>query len=228
MLRRFGRTAPEFLHDIGALGPHLLLPHGTHVRPGDLDRIRDGGAALVHCPLVMARHGTALRSFSQLRADGMRIGLGTDTWPADMLLNMQLGLLLDRVVCADAASTRPRDYYDAATIGGADALGRPDLGRLAPGAKADFIAIDLAGERVGLRIDPIQTLLLGANGRDVSDVVIDGRVVMADGAIPGIARPVLTTQAQAQFDRLLARYPERTWRHPPLAEIFPPSYPPGG
>lgn len=225
MLRRFGQTAPAWLAEIGAMGPHLLLPHGTHVRDGDLDRIRDGGAALVHCPLVMARHGTALRSFSQLRAAGMPIGLGTDTWPADMLANMQLGVLLDRVVRGDASGVQARDYYDAATLGGADALGRPDLGRLAPGAKADFIAIDLGSDRVGLHIDPIQTLLLGASGRDVTDVIIDGRVVMSDGTIPGVDWTALHIQAQAQFERLLTKYPERTWEHPELEQIFPSSYP---
>jgi cytosine/adenosine deaminase-related metal-dependent hydrolase len=224
MLRRFGKTAPAWLSEIGAMGPHLLMPHGTHVRDGDLALIRDGGAALVHCPLVMARNGAALRSFSELRAGGMRIGLGTDTWPADMLLNMQAGVLLDRVVRGDAASVRAADYYNAATLGGAEALGRGDLGRLEAGAKADFTCIDL-GERVGLRIDPIQTLLLGASGRDVTDVVIDGRVVMSGGVIPGVDWAAMQAQAQAQFEGVVAKYPERTWAHPAVAEIFPPSYP---
>lgn len=225
MLDRFGMTAPAWLASIGALRAGMLLPHGTHVRDGDLDRILAAGATIVHCPLVIARNGAALRSFSQLRARGLEIGLGTDTWPADMLLNLQVGLLLDRVVTGDAASVRARDYFDAATLGGAEALGRADLGRLAPGAKADFVVIDLASDRVGLRVDPIQTLLLGGSGRDVVHTVIDGRVVMADGRIPGFDFAEAHLRAQAQFDRLVARYPERTWGHPPVAEIFPPSYP---
>ena len=225
MLARFGLTAPAWLASIGALRAGMLLPHGTHVRPGDLDLVREAGAVIVHCPLVMARHGAALASFSELRRRGMRIGLGTDTWPADMLLNLQVGLLLDRVVTRDAASVSAADYLDAATLGGADALGRPELGRLAPGAAADFVVVDLAHDRIGLRVDPIRTLLLGGSGRDVVHSVIDGRVVMADGRIPGFDFASAQDRAQAQFDRLTARYPERTWRHPPVEEIFPPSYP---
>jgi cytosine/adenosine deaminase-related metal-dependent hydrolase len=225
MRARFGMTAPQWLASIGALREGMLLPHGTHVEDGDLDLIREAGAVIVHCPLVMARHGAALRSFSRLRQQGMRIGLGTDTWRPDMVLNMQLGVMLNRVVEADMACVRASDLLDAATLGGADALGRPDLGRLEPGAKADFVIIDLASERVGLNIDPIQTLLLGASGRDIRDVVIDGRVVMADGRIPGVDWDAYQRRAQAQFDGLVAKYPDRTFGHPPAGSIFPPSYP---
>jgi len=225
MLARFGLTAPAWLASIGALREGLLLPHGTHVRDGDLERIRDAGAVIVHCPLVMARYGAALAAFSTLKRQGLRIGLGTDTWPADMLLNLQVGVLLDRVVTRDALSVSAADYLDAATLGGADALGRPELGRLAPGAAADFVVVDLAHDRVGLAVDPIRTLVIAGSGRDVVHSVIDGRVVMADRRIPGFDVAEEGARAQAQFDGLIARYPQRTWGHPPVEEIFPPSYP---
>ena len=224
MRARFGMTAPRWLAALDVLSERTLLPHGTHVAAGDLAILRDAGAALVHCPLVMARHGAALRSFSRLRADGHRIGMGTDTWPPDMILNMQVGMMLNRVVEGDADCVRARDYYDAATLGGADALGRADLGRLAPGAKADLIVASLGGSRIGVAIDPIQALMFAGSGRDISTVVIDGRVVMADGVIPGFDAEAGQRAARQQFDRLVACYPERAWRHPPVEEIFPPSY----
>ena len=63
-------------------------------RPGqDLEIIRDGGATVVHCPLVSARHGATLESFARYRKLGVKIGMGTDTWPPDMVLNMQVGIL---------------------------------------------------------------------------------------------------------------------------------------
>ncbi|WZB77415.1 chlorohydrolase family protein [Achromobacter insuavis] len=127
-----------------------LLPHGTYVsgsrqieRPGqDLEIIRDGGATVVHCPLVSARHGATLESFARYRKLGVKIGMGTDTWPPDMVLNMQVGMMLCRVMDQSTEAVRSEDYYDAATLGGADALGRADLGRLAPGAKADIVVFD--------------------------------------------------------------------------------------
>jgi cytosine/adenosine deaminase-related metal-dependent hydrolase len=224
MRARHGMTAPRWLAALQSLSRRMLLPHGTHVVEGDLAILRDAGAVLVHCPVVMGRHAAALRSFSRLRAEGLRIGMGTDTWPPDMILNMQVGMMLNRVAEGNIADVSARDFYNAATLGGADALGRTDLGRLEPGAKADLVVVDLAGDRIGVAIDPIQTLIFAGSGRDVSTVVIDGRVTMADGVIPGFDAVSEQQAAQEQFDRLVSCYPERTWRHPPSGEIFPSSY----
>jgi cytosine/adenosine deaminase-related metal-dependent hydrolase len=150
VVAQHGLSPPEWLDSLGFLAPHVLLPHGTWVsgsrgidRPGrDLEIIAASGATIVHCPLVSARGGRTLDTFASYRRLGVRIGMGTDTWPPDMVLNLQLGLMLSRVMDGDAASPRAEDMFDAATIGGADALGRPDLGRLMPGAQADPNAAD--------------------------------------------------------------------------------------
>lgn len=228
-----GQSPPEWLQSLGVLSPRALLPHATWVsgsegitRPGhDLELLRDAGATIVHCPIVFARGGRALDSFARYRAMGLRVGLGTDTWPPDLLANMQAGLLLSRVMEATPTTTRTADLYDAATIAGADALARPDLGRLQPGAAADITVFDLSNIHIGQTIDPIQTLLLGASGRDVSHVWVAGRHVVQDGAVAGFDLPTAHIRAQAQFDAMVAKYPDRTQGHPPVAEIFEPSYP---
>jgi cytosine/adenosine deaminase-related metal-dependent hydrolase len=156
---------------------------------------------------------------------GLRIGMGTDTWPPDMVLNLQLGLMLCRVVDGVADAARAEDLFDAATVGGADALGRPDLGRLQPSAAADIVVFDLSHDRIGQLIDPIQTLLIGATGRDAKDVYVAGRRVVVDGEIPGFDMAAAHRRAQAQFDGLIARYPERTFSHPPVEAIFSSAYP---
>lgn len=233
VLARHGMSPPEWLDSLAFLSPRVLLPHATWVsgsrgvdRPGrDLDIIADSGATVVHCPIVSARGGRALDSFAGYRRRGIRLGMGTDTWPPDMVLNMQLGLMLSRVMDGDAASVRAEDMFDAATIGGADALGRPDLGRLMPGVMADIVVFDFGNDRIGQVIDPVQTLLIGASGRDVRHVVVGGRFVVVDGVVPGLDMQVATQQAQAQFEGLMARYPERTLEHPPAEEIFSTSYP---
>jgi cytosine/adenosine deaminase-related metal-dependent hydrolase len=228
-----GMSPPEWLQSLGFLSERTLLPHGTYVsgssriaRPGrDLEIIRDAGATIVHCPVVSARHGSVIESFRRYREMGIRIGLGTDTWPPDMVYNMQVGLMLARVADGSAEAVRSEEYYDAATVCGADALRRPDLGRLQQGAKADIVVIDFGHDRIGQVIDPLQTLMVGGSGRDVRIVVIDGRFAMVDGVIPGFDAAAAHTRAQAQFDRLVARYPDRTIGHPPVDEIFSSSYP---
>lgn len=217
---------------LGYLNERTLLPHGTYVsgsrhiaRLGrDLEIIRDSGASLVHCPLVSGRGGGAIDHFGRYRDMGLRIGLGTDTAPADMVANMQLGMILARVMAGSALAVRSEDYYDAATIGGADALGRPDLGRLQPGARADLTVFELDRPHSGQVIDPIQTMMLTGHGRDFATVVIDGRFVLEDRVIPDSDEAADNARAQAQFEHVMAQYPRRTLGHPKPGAIFSSSY----
>ena len=233
VFRMHGRSPAEWLRDIGFLSPRAILPHLTYLagRNGmtheapDLEIIAESGAALAHCPLVMARGGTAMDNFAAYRDAGLTIGMGTDTHPPDMILNMQIGLITARLARRAAGAVSAADLYDAATLGGARALGRDDLGRLRPGARADITVIGLDDPAMGQVIDPIQTLMLNGSGRDVRTVVIEGRTVMEDGAIPGVDHDALRAGAQQRFDAMKAQYPDRTFGHPPLDEIFPAAYP---
>ncbi len=233
VLAQHGMSPPEYLESLGFLNDRTLLPHGTYVsgsrhveRPGrDLEIIRDAGSTIVHCPLVSSRHGGSIDHFGRYRAMGLRIGLGTDTSPPDMVMNMQVGMLLARVMAGKIDACRSEDYYDAATIGGADALGRPDLGRLQVGARADVTVFDLARPHHGQVIDPIQTMMLVGHGRDFRTVIIDGRFVMEDRVIPGVDEAAENARAQTQFEGLMAKYPERTLGNPPTSEIFSSAYP---
>lgn len=232
VLAQHGMSPPEWLESLGFLNERCLLPHGTvvsgsrHVeRPGrDLEIIRDSGASIVHCPLVSGRGGNAIDHFGRYRAMGLNIAMGTDTSPPDMVMNLQIGMILARNMAGSATAVRSEDYYDAATIGGADALRRPDLGRLQPGARADITVFQLDRPHSGQVIDPIQTMMLTGHGRDFATVVIDGRFVMEDRVIPGIDEAADNARAQKQFEGVMARYPERTAGHPPVSEIFSSSY----
>jgi cytosine/adenosine deaminase-related metal-dependent hydrolase len=223
--RLHGVTAPQWLDGLGLLSSRLIAPHATVATDEDLMRYAEHDVTVAHCPLVSGRHGSMLKSFSRLRAKGIRIGMGTDTAPADMVLNMTVGLIANRIAEGRGDAASAADFYDAATISGADALKRPDLGRLFAGSKADIAVFGMADRMVAPRIDPIQTLVYGATGRVTRATIVDGRLSMRDGAVAGIDLGAARLRAQAQFDGLVARYPERTFGHPPVGEIFPPSYP---
>ncbi|MBW9088537.1 amidohydrolase family protein [Rhizobium wenxiniae] len=223
--RLHGVTAPAWLDGIGLLSSRLIAPHATVATNEDLARYAANGVTVAHCPLVSARHGSSLKSFSKLKAMGIRIGMGTDTAPPDMVLNMSVGLMANRIAEGRGDAGSAAEFYDAATIAGAEAVNRPDLGRLSVGAKADIAVFDMADRMIAPRIDPIQTLVYGATGRVTRATIVDGRLSMRDGQVAGIDLAVARDQAQAQFDRLVARYPERTYGHPPVETIFPPSYP---
>ncbi|MET9336447.1 amidohydrolase family protein [Nonomuraea sp. NPDC003804] len=224
-----GRHPLDVLDEVGLLGPRLLIPHalytGTPDAPfeGSPERLASP-AGIVHCPLTMARYGDALRDFDRYRAAGVNVALGTDSFPPDMIRNMDYGTNLAKLVTGRLEAGSAADYYRAATLNGARALGRTDLGRLAPGAKADLIVVDLSGPRTGPVDDPIRTLLMNCSGADVSTVVIDGRVVMRDGVIPGVDEEAFRRRAQAYFERMKAAYPVRDHLRRPVEELFPPSF----
>lgn len=220
-----GTSAPRWLHSLGLLSERLIAPHATHATPEDLALYRDQGVSIVHCPLVAARGGGVLRSFRGCRDMGINMAMGTDTAPPDMLANLAAGMMLCRVVEGRADACRAEEFYDAATLGGARALGRGDIGRLAAGCKADIVVFDLACMRTGPAIDPIQTLMIGGHGSLVRAVFVDGRLSARDGRVAGLDPARAQSRAQAQFDGLVRKYPERTYGHPPVREIFSGSYP---
>lgn len=222
--RLHGTTAPQWLAQLGALSDCLIAPHATWATDDDLALYRDHGVTIAHCPLVFARSGAALRSFGRCRAMGIRIGMGTDTAPPDMVLNMAIGVMAARIVDGHAEAANAATLFEAATIGGADALGRSDLGRLQAGARADIAVFDLLDPMIAPTIDPIQSLVLGATGRVTRSVFVDGRLVAHHGQVAGLDMRAARVRAQTQFDGLKAKYPDRTWGHPPVDTIFPLSF----
>lgn len=225
MALQHGTTSPQWLARMGLLSPRLIAPHATYATPEDLALYAAHGVSVVHCPLVSGRFGGLLESFGKLRAAGVNIAMGTDTAPPDMLLNLSVGLILARVAERRPDAVSSAQMWEAATLGGARALGRDDLGRIAPGACADLAVFDLSDAHMAPTIDPITTLIAGASGRVTRAVFVDGRLSMRDGQVAGLDMAAARTQAQAQFDGLVAKYPDRTWGHPPVAQIFPPSFP---
>lgn len=224
--RLHGSTGPEWLAGLGLLSDRLIAPHATNATESDLRLYADNGVSIVHCPLVSARGGgSALRSFGKVKDMAVNIAMGTDTTPPDMLLNLLTGLIAARIVDASATTVSAADMWDAATLGGAKALGRDDLGRLAPGAQADIAVFGLDDAIMTPAIDPITTLVAGGSGKVTRAVFVGGRLSMRAGALAGMDMVAAQTRAQAQFDGLFAKYPDRSWDHPPVSELFPPSYP---
>ena len=219
-----GKTAPEWLDGMGCLSSRMLAPHATVATETDLERYHDNGVSVVHCPLVSARHGGALRSFAKLRTMGVNVAMGTDTAPPDMVLNMAVGMIACRLMDGHESVTSAH-MFDAATVNGAKALGRDDIGVLRAGAKADIAVFDMSDTYIAPRIDPIQTLILGATGRVTRATIVDGRLSMRDGKVAGINMNAARADVQTQFDGLIAKYPDRTLGHPPVADIFPPTFP---
>lgn len=231
----YQKTPIQFLAGLGFLGKRTSIPHATYI-PGysdvtdgaqgdDLALLSEFNTSVIHCPLVIGRHGHALENFAKYTRAGVNLALGTDTFPPDIFQNIRLGSSMARAHNGSPAGCTYADFFRAATLGGARALGREDLGRLAPGAKADMIIIDLSGFHLGLMDDPIRTLLISASGQDVKTSIINGRVVMQDRKIDGIDFAELQRLGQAYFNKMKLGYCERDYQHLPEEKLFPSSFP---
>ncbi|QKJ85024.1 amidohydrolase family protein [Paramixta manurensis] len=230
------RSSIQVLHDYQLLNRQMILPHGQYLGGPDAspasiaDDIRllsASQATVVACPLVSGRHAKYLESFAALRQASVNLALGTDTFPPDMLTNLHIGTLLSRVVAKKIDAASAADYYRMATLGGAAALGRDDLGRLAPGAQADITLFSLDEPALGQIFDPITTLVINGNGRDLRGVIVAGEKVVWDRQLVKMKLDIaaLHRQAQQQFTGLMATYPERSYQHPPLDQLFRPAFP---
>lgn len=234
ILRRHRRTPVEFLDDVGLLGPDAIIGHcmistAHHLAAlpagHDLEILARTGTTVAHCPLVFARRGNALESFHRFRAAGVNVGLGTDTYPRDLVSEMRWASLLCKVVEHDFTLATAGDALTAATLGGARALRRDDLGRLAPGAKADIVVVDLGKLRIGPYRDPIKALVNCAVMDDVARVFVDGRSVVERGRVVGVDEEKLLADAQAEAERLWKTVPEWHWEKLTADELSPLAFP---
>lgn len=190
MVARTGRTPIQWLADLGALDDSTLLGHAIYLDHhsslawhscDDLGILADSGASVAHCPLTFSRWGTVLENFGSYRDAGVGLSMGNDTGPVNMLEEIRCAFTQARVASSDPASIAMSDVFRAATIGGAEALGRTDIGRLAVGAKADLLLVDLTHPRMQSFADPLRALVFVAADRAVRDVYVDGNLVYADG-----------------------------------------------
>src|SRR5438445_18346 len=184
------------------------------------------GASVAHCPLVFARRGNALESFAKYRRAGINVGLGTDTYPRDLISEMRWASNLCKIVEHDFTMATAADVFTAATLGGARALRREDLGRLAPGAKADIVLLEMRSFRMGPYRDPIKALVQCGTADDVDQVIVDGKTVVDGGHVVGLDEAALLAAAQAEAERLWNTVPEWHWQGLTADQLSPQSFPP--
>ena len=191
-IRHTGRTPVGMLYDLDFLGPEVLLGHGiyttghsqvAYTRGDDLALLAETGASVAHSPTVFARRGVCLESFQRYLDAGVNLAIGTDSYPQDMLGELKTVALVGKIADRDFEAVNTRDVFNAATLGGARALGRDDLGRLAPGAKADILIVDFQRARIGPFLDPIKALIQCCDGEVIDTVIVAGRTRVEEGRV---------------------------------------------
>ncbi len=224
----------EYLAETGVLGPGTVLGHTVfivgHSRVdypfGDeLKILAESRASVGHCPHKYAKMAIAAESFDKYVDAGVNMGLGTDTFPLDIISEMRYASLISRLVDRKYHGARPDRVFNAATVWGAEALGRKDLGRLAAGAKADIVILDLRTPRYGPVRDPITALVEYGSGADIDTVLVNGEVVIQDGRSTRLDESDLCARAEAAARRAWDNWDKRDWAGRKADEIIPPAFP---
>jgi 5-methylthioadenosine/S-adenosylhomocysteine deaminase len=234
MIRRHGMTPVQWANDLGLLGPGTILGHALfldthswvrwHTR-SDLKLLGDSGTAVAHCPTPFARYGHVMENFGDYLRAGVTMGVGTDCSPHNLIEEMRKATVLAHIAARDIHSVTAADLFHAATVGGANALMRDDLGRLAPGRKADIVLVDLACPQMQPDRDPLKALIYHAADRAVRDVFVDGRQVVADRRVVTLDQQAAGGRLRAAQERMEALAPSRDYRRRSAAEITPLSLP---
>ncbi len=234
IMEEYRKTPVQFLADIGFLDDRTLLGHAVfttaHPWPrypfgDDLRVLADTGATVGHCPYKYAKMAMTLHSFQRYLEAGVNVALGTDTYPMDMVAELRWASILAKVTDANYQVGLPRDVFKAATLGGCKFLRRTDLGRLAPGAKADIVIINLDHLGAGVYADPIKALVDGASGRDVDTVIVDGKVLVQGGRTTRVDEDEVYAKARRAIEHAWGLVPGWRWDGATVERIVPPAFP---
>ena len=208
------RTTVEYLEACGLLGPDFIIGHGqimshdgdmNSMSPHEISALRDSQTTVCHMPWVKARRGGVINSIHKYKNFGIRQSLGTDTYPFDLFNDMRMAAVVCKIVEHDAEAASAYDVFAMATTGGADALGRPDLGRLAPGCKADIVLVRIDTPKAAPVYDPFKFLVLAASGDDVDRVIVDGKTIVENGQVLTINVPDAVRQLNDASQRVWSR-----------------------
>jgi len=232
MVQRHGITPVEWLAAIGFLSEWNILGHAIFVAGNswvqyggdDLALLAAHGASVAHNVWVFARRGIAMESFPHYIEAGVNMCLGTDTAPQSMIEALRWTAVIGKIMARDTQKATAADVFDAATLHAAKMLHRDDLGRIAPGAKADLLFWRTDSLFITPVRDPIKNIVYSATAEDLRSVMIDGAWVMRDGAVLHVDERAVTAGLQRAGERMWDRVGPGDWAHRTAEELAPPTF----
>jgi cytosine/adenosine deaminase-related metal-dependent hydrolase len=225
-LQTFGLRPVAYMETLDWVGDDVWYAHGVHVNDREIDLFARTGAGVCHCPSSNMRLASGIAPVRKYLDRGVRLGLGVDgsasndanamlaeARQAMLLARLQMGLLPPegpRTLLSTSDPLRAKEWMTArevlniATRGGADVLGRDDIGSLALGRCADFFTLDLNQVAfAGGLGDPVAATLFCLPPRTVYTVV-NGAVVVDRGVLTTLDLPREVAAHNVNAARLLA------------------------
>jgi cytosine/adenosine deaminase-related metal-dependent hydrolase len=203
-LERFGCRPGQYAEDLGWTGADVWHAHCVKLDGSEIELFYQSRTGISHCPCSNCRLGSGIAPIRAMRDAGCRVGLGVDGSASNdagnLVAEARMAMLLQRVALgADAMGAR--EALEIATLGGAQVLGRDDLGSVEPGKRADLAIWDLRGVEAAGAWDPVAALILCGPGR-VRDLIVEGRQIVRDGQLVTLDLPRLLEQQRRLAVRL--------------------------
>lgn len=207
---RSGKRTVDWCEDIGFVGPDVWLAHCWELDDDEIQTLARTQTGVSHCPEPVYLVGAEVTPVAAMHNAGVRIGLGVDGAASNDNSNLMhcihSAYMLQALVASQHVHTvpSPRTFLHYATRGGADLLGRPELGSLAEGQAADLFALDTRKvEYIGSVHDPESLIAKVGIYSPVDLTVINGRIVWRNGEFPGLDEAQIFAEAQSHVERVV-------------------------
>ncbi len=199
-LAAHGMRPIERLEKLGLLGPGLIAVHGVHFNASEIELLARHGCSVAHCPSSNLKLGSGMAPVTGLLQAGVNLGLGTDSAASnnrlDLFTEMRTAALLAKGNSGDPRVMPAHQALEAATLGGARALGLQDqIGSITTGKWADLTAVNLSATELAPCYDPVSHLVYAAGREHVTDVWVGGRQRVAGGVLLDLDESALAARA---------------------------------
>jgi 5-methylthioadenosine/S-adenosylhomocysteine deaminase len=183
--KKTGMRPVPYLDEVGILNSRLLGAHAVHLDDEEVALLAERKVRIAHVPESNMKLASGIAPVRKMKDAGLSMGIGTDGSASnnnlDLFQEMDAAAKLGKVFAMDPVSLKAREVLHMATVGGAFLLGREDeIGTLEEGKRADVIVVDLDAPHLQPLYDPYSALVYSADGGDVKDVIVNGRVLMKD------------------------------------------------
>ncbi len=203
-LEKFGCRPGQYAEDMGWTGDDVWHAHCVKLDVQEIDLFAQTGTGVAHCPCSNCRLGSGIAPVRAMRDAGVRVGLGVDgsaSNDAGHLLDEARQLMLLQRVQNGADAMSARESLEIATLGGAQVLGRSDVGAIAVGKRADIAVWDMVNLAAAGNWDPVAALVL-TGPHHVRDLFVEGRGVVRDRQMTTLDLPAVIARQNKMALRL--------------------------
>lgn len=202
--KNLGKTPAQAYADMGVLDDNIVASQAVQTTPEERKLIAERGVRLVHMPLSNCEVGGGVAPIPDYLKAGIPCGLGTDGYVNNFFEVMRGAFLIHKAHRQDPGVMPAREVYRMATELGADALGRPDLGRIVEGATADIIVISADTPTPITPANVYDQLVLFRNPENVRHVLVDGILLKEDGKLLTVDREAARMALHAATEQFWA------------------------